>query len=155
MNAPATFQRFMEHCLGDYRDKFAIPFLDDLIFSETIEEHLNHIKLVLERLKKHGIKIKPSKCYFFKREVSYRGRLISAERYTADPRSTEALTSKIRKRSTNSSELRSLLGLIGYYRRSVPNFSQTVKPLYQLLKDKELKRGSEEKLEWKDGHQLF
>ena len=156
MNAPATFQRFMEHCLGDYRDNFEVPYLDDLlIFSKTFEEHLNHIKLVLQRLKKHGIKIKPSKCNFFKREVSYLGRLISAEGYTVDPRSTEVLTTKIRKRPTNISELRSLLGLIGYFRRSIPNFSQTVKPLYQLLKDKELKRGSKQKIEWKDDHQLI
>ena len=120
MNAPATFQRLMEHCLGDYWDNFAIPYLDDLlIFSKTFEEYLNHIKLVLQRLKKHGIKIKPSKCNFFKREVSYLGRLISAEEYTqgVNPRSTEALTSKIRKRLTNISELRSVLGLIGYFRR--------------------------------------
>ena len=156
MNAPAAFQRFMEHCLGDYRDIFAVPYLDDLlIFSKTFEEHLNHIKLVLQRLKKHGIKIKPSKCNFLKREVSYLGRLISAERYTVDPRSTEALTTKIRKRPTNISELRSLLGLLGYFQRSIPNFSQTVKPLYQLLKDKELKQGSKQKIEWKDDHQLI
>ena len=76
MNAPATFQRFMEHCLGDYRDNFAIPYLDDLlIFSKTFEEHLNHIKLVLQQLKKHETKIKPSKCNFSKREVSFLGRL--------------------------------------------------------------------------------
>ena len=156
MNAPATFQRFMEHCLGDYRDNFAVPYLDDLlIFSKTFEEHLNHINLVLQRLKKHGIKIKPSKCNFFKREVSDLGRLISAEGYTVDPRSIEALTTKIRKRPTNISESRSLLGLIGYFRRSIPNFSQTVKPLYQLLKDKELKRGSKQKIDWKDDHQLI
>ena len=122
---------------------------------QTFEEHLNHIKLVLQRLKKHGIKIKPSKCNFFKREVSYLGRLISAEGYTVDPRSTETVTSKIRKRPTNISELRSLLGLIGYFQRSIPNFSQTVKPLYQLLKDKELKRGSKQKIEWEDDHQLI
>ena len=48
MNAHATFQRFMEHCLGDYRDNFAIPYLGDLIFSKTFEEHLNHMKLVLQ-----------------------------------------------------------------------------------------------------------
>ena len=146
----------MEHCLGDYRDNFAIPYLDDLlIFSITFEEHLNQINLVLQQLKKHGIKIKPSRCNFFKRQVSYLGRLISAEWYTVDPRSTEALTSKIRKRPTNISELRSLLGLIGYFRRSIPNFSQTVKPLHQLLKDKELKWVSKQKIKWKNNHQLI
>ena len=115
MNAHATFQRFMEHCLGDSRDNFAIPYLGDLTFSKTFEEHLNHIKLVLQRLKKNGIKIKTSKCNFFKREVTYFGRLISTEGYNTDPRSTEALTSKIRKSATNISELKRLLGLIGYF----------------------------------------
>ena len=70
LNTPASSQRFMEHCLWDYRDKFAILYLDDLlIFSNTFEEHLNHIKLVLEQLKNHEIKIKSSKCNLFKREV--------------------------------------------------------------------------------------
>ena len=156
MNTPATFQRFMEHCLVDYRDNFSIPYLDDLfIFSKTIEEHLVQIKLELQRLKKHGIKIKPSKCNFFKREVSYFGRLISAEGYTVVTRSTEALTEKIKEGLTNISELRSLLSLIGYFQRSIPIFSQTVKPLYQLFKDKELKREYQQKIEWKDDHQLI
>ena len=58
MNASATFQRFMEHCLGDYRDNSAIRYLGDLlIFSKASEEHLNYIKLVQQRLKKHGSKI--------------------------------------------------------------------------------------------------
>ena len=82
------------------------------------------------------VKFKPSKCNFFKREVSYLGRLISVEGFIVDPRSTEALTSKIRKGPTNISELRSLLGLIDYFRRSITNFSQIVKALYQLLKEK-------------------
>ena len=75
------------------------------------------------------------------------GRLISAEGYTVVTRSTEALTEKIKKGLTNISELRSLLSLIGYFQRSIPNFSQTVKPLYQLFKDKELKREYQQKIE--------
>ena len=102
-----------------------------------------------------GLKLKISKCNFFKRKVSYLGRLISPEGYTADPRSTEALTSKIRKRPNNISELRSLLGLIDCFQRSIPDYSQTVKPLYQLLKDKELQRRSKQNFEWKDNHQLI
>ena len=102
-----------------------------------------------------GLKLKISKCNFFKRKVSYLGRLISPEGYTADPRSTEALTSKIRKRPNNISELGSLLGLIDCFQRSIPDYSQTVKPLYQLLKDKELQRRSKQNFEWKDNHQLI
>ena len=83
----------MEHCLGDHKDNFAIPYLNDLlIFSKTFEEHLNHIKLALQRLKKQGIKSKPSKYDFFKREASYYERFISAKGYTVDPKSAEALT---------------------------------------------------------------
>ena len=70
----------MEHCLGDHRDNFAIPYLDDLlIFSKTFEEDLNHIKHVLQRLNKLEIKFEPSKHNFFKREVSYLKRFISAK----------------------------------------------------------------------------
>ena len=83
MNAPDTFQRFIEHCLGDYRDNFAIPYLDDLlIFSKTFEEDLNYINHVLQRLNKLEIKFEPSKHNFFKQEflqVSYLERLISAK----------------------------------------------------------------------------
>ena len=148
MNAPAAFQRFMEHCLGDFCNNFAVPYLSNLlIFSKSFDEHLQHFQQVLQRLKKHGIKIKPSKCKFFKREVSYLGRLVSAEGYTVDPKSVESITSKIRKKTNNISELRSLLGLVGYFRRSIPNFSQLVKPLYLLLKDKDLKRGSKQLIE--------
>ena len=113
----------MPHCIGDYRDNFAISYLDDLlIFSKTLCEL---------------------------------ARRISAEGYTVDPRSTEALTSKTKKRQTNLSELTNLLDLIGYFRRPVPNFRQTVKLLYQLLKDNELKRGTNQKIEWRDDHPLI
>ena len=69
MNAPAYFQRFMESCLGEYRDDFAIPYLDDLlVFSGSFEDHLKHVRLMLQRLKKYDIKIKASKCQLFKRK---------------------------------------------------------------------------------------
>ena len=115
-------------------------------FSKSFDEHLQHFQPVL-RLKKHGIKIKPSKCKFFKSEVPYLGRLVSAEGYTVDPKSVESIISKVRKKPNNISELPSLLGLVGYFRRSIPSFSQLVKLLYLLLKDKGLKRGSKQLIE--------
>ena len=66
-NAPACFQRFMEACLGDLRDKICIPYLDDvIIFSPTFEDHIQHLKKVLAHLKEHGVKLKPRKCNLFK-----------------------------------------------------------------------------------------
>ena len=136
INAPACFQRFMEQCLNGYQDDFVIPYLDDLlIFSSSFDEHVQHLKLVFQRLKKFGIKIKASKCKLFRREISYLGRLISSGDYTADPKNVSVVSSKINKKPETISELRTLLGLVGYFRRYTPNFSKTESPLYQLLKD--------------------
>ena len=61
----------MESCLGEYRDDFAIPYLDDLlVYSGNFEDHLKHVRVVLQRLKEYGIKIKASKRQLFKREIS-------------------------------------------------------------------------------------
>ena len=154
MNAPACFQRFMEACLNEYRDEFAVPYLDDLlVFSKTFDEHLQHLQLILQRLKQYGIKIKPRKCQLFKREVSYLGRIISGSGYTVDPSNIEAVVSKINKKPQTITELRSLLGLIGYFRRSIPNFSKTAKPLYDILKENEQKGKSKQPIQWQDHHQ--
>ena len=148
MNGPVAFQRFVEHCLWDFCNNLTVPYLDDiLIFSKSFNEHLQHIQQVLLHFKKHGIKIKPSKCNFFKREVSYSGRLVSPEGYTVDPKTVESITSNIWKKPNNISELRSLFGLVGYFKKSIPSFSQLMKPQYLLLKDKDLKRGSKQLME--------
>ena len=122
MNAPACFQRFMESCLGEYRDDFAVPYLDDLlVYSGSFEEHLRHVRLVLQRLKKYGIKIKASKCQLFKREIPYLVREISADGYIIDPKNVDAVLGKLKKKPNNITELHSLLDLVGYFRRSIPN----------------------------------
>ena len=116
MNAPACFQKFMESSLGEYRDDFAIPYLDDLlVYAGKFEDHLKHIRLVLQMLKKYGIKIKACKCQLFKREISYLGRVISANGYTIDPKNVDAVLGKLKKMPNNITELRSLLGLVGYF----------------------------------------
>ena len=130
MKAPACFQRFVEHCMDGYWDRFTVPYLDDLlIYSAIFEHHLDHLLLVLPRLKRHVIKVKVSKCHLFKRETSHLGRVISSACYTADPRNTIAVS------SSSITELRSIPGLAGYFRRWIPNFSQTASPLYQILTD--------------------
>ena len=134
INVPACFQRFMEHCMDGYRDRFTVPYLDDLlIYSATFEQHLE--RLVLQRLKRHGIKVKASKYHLFKREMSYLGRIISSAGYTAYPKNIIAVSSKLKQKPSSITELQSILGLVGYFRRSIPNFSETASPLYQILTD--------------------
>ena len=85
-NAPASFQRFMESCLGDLRDKICVPYLDDVIvFSSSFNDHIEHLRQVFQRLKEQGVKLKPKKCTMFKREVKFLGRIVSSEGYKLDP----------------------------------------------------------------------
>lgn len=154
MNAPAYFQRYMEKVLDGYRDEFVVPYLDDLlIYSASFDDHLKHLRLTLQRLREHGIKVKTRKCQLFRREVSYLGRLISSDGYSVDPRTIESLTSKISKAPQVISELRSLLGLVGYFRRSIPGFSQVAQPLFSLLKVRNGKMNGSEHIDWTPAHQ--
>ena len=134
MNAPASFQRFMEHCLGDLRDEIAIPYLDDVIvFSRTFNEHVDHLRTVLRSLREHGIKLKPRKCHFFKREVCSLGRIVSKQVHTMDPKGIDAVKSLKYTKPNTIGEVRHLVGLLSYYRRYILNFARTAKPLYDLL----------------------
>eukprot|EP00794_Sanderia_malayensis_P002690 gene2690-3112_t len=81
-NAPAAFQRLMETCLQDMRDKFAVPYFDDvLVFSKTFEEDVALVRTVLQQFNEKGVKLKPQKCEFFKDGVKYLGRIITPEDY--------------------------------------------------------------------------
>ena len=152
MNALAGFQRFMEHCLKCIRDDFVTPYLDNLIiYSATFEDYLNHLQQVFQPLRKSGIKVKASKCQLFKKEVSYLGRLVSSEIYTADPKTVTAVKLRITSPPKTITELRSALGLVGYFRRSIPNFSKVANPLCVLLKLHPEK--SEKQLLWNSEHQ--
>ena len=133
-NAPPAFQRFINQVLGDLKGTVCEPYLDDiLIYARTFEEHVENLHQVLKRLRARGVKLRGSKCVFAVKEVRYLGRLISEHGYRPDPEDTAALD-KFRKAPTTVGELRSLLGFIGYYRCYVKDFSQKVKPLYDLLK---------------------
>ena len=134
MKAPANFQRFMKNCLGDLRDKICIPYLDDVIvFSKTFKEHVQHLPEVLQRLKSHGVKLKPKKCNLFKNEVSFLGRIVSANGYQMDSKATAAVEKLKGVIPKTVGEVRKIMGLLGVYRRSIENISKISKPLYDLL----------------------
>ena len=135
MNAPAAFQRCMEECLEDVRDNICIPYLDDtLVYSQSFENHVNHVRKVLQLLRKYGIKLKPGKCSLFKHEVRYLGRVVSAEGSKIDPADTIAVRALKEKRPSNVGELRAIMGLLSYYRQYIQDFSRIAVPLYNLLK---------------------
>ena len=116
MNAPANFQHFMERCLGELRDKVAIPYLDDIkLFSRIFEEHVEHLKTVLAKLREHGVKLKPRKCSLFKRKVKFLGRVVSGDGYRVCTGHSE-LREVIRK---TVGEVRQLVGILSYYRRYI------------------------------------
>ena len=132
-NAPATFQRLMENCLGDLNLTWCLVYLDDIIiFSSTPEEHLERIDAVFKRLQAAGLKLKPSKCDFFKEEISYLGHIVSKEGITTDPKKVEAVVNW--EPPTTVSEVRRFLGFVGFYRRFIQGFSRIAKPLSNLTR---------------------
>lgn len=130
-NAPSTFQRVMEKCVGSMNLKEVLVFLDDLImFSSTLEEHEDRLMRVLTRLKDFGLKLSPQKCHFFQTSVKYLGHVVSEKGVETDPGKIAALTSW--PRPNNIKELKSFLGFTGYYRRFVRDYSKIARPLNSL-----------------------
>ena len=124
----------MEHCLDGLRDDICIPYIDDIIlFSQTFEDHVDHIRKVLRRLREHGVKLKPKKCRLFKREVNYLGQIVSAAGYRLDHSNVEAVRTLKDSKPSTVGEVRKLLGLLGYYRRYIQDFARIAHPLFQLL----------------------
>ena len=135
-NAPATFQRLMESCLGELNLSWCIIYLDDIIvFSQTPEEHLVRIQAVFDKLKAAGLKLKPSKCELFKKQINYLGHVVRQEGVSTDPDKIKAITEW--PRPTTVTEVRSFLGFVSHYRRFIPNFSKVAKPLNTLLQNLE------------------
>ena len=121
-NAPAIFQELMAIVLQGL-SQFATAYLDEvLIFSETLEKDLSHLKAVFDRLRQHGLKLKLKKCSFLQLETHYLGFVINCRGISPDPSKVEAIRSLTTP--TCVREVHSFIGMCSYYRRFIPNFSR-------------------------------
>ena len=130
--APAYFQLLIDKVLTGCSE-FAMGYLDDIIiFSRSEEEHLIHLEKIFQRLQEFGLKMKREKCAFFKRHIQYLGHLVSEKGFEPLPKKLEAI--KKMPAPTTSKEVKQFLGLIGYYRKFVPRFSDISRPLTRLTR---------------------
>jgi hypothetical protein len=136
-NAPAHFMYLMNSVFMPELDNFVVVFIDDiLIYSKSEEEHAQHLRVILQRLRDHQLYAKFSKFAFWLKEVPFLGHIISTEGIAVDPsKIQEVLDWKSLRLVT---EICSFLRLAGYYCRFIPNFSKIAKPMTQLL-EKEAK----------------
>ncbi|GJZ37300.1 putative reverse transcriptase domain-containing protein [Tanacetum coccineum] len=134
-NAPAVFMDLMNRVCKPYLDKFVIVFIDDiLIYSKNKQEHAEHLKLILELLKKEQLYAKFSKCEFWIPKVQFLGHVIDSQGIHVDPAKIESVKDWASPKS--ATEIRQFLGLAGYYRRFIKGFSKIAKPMTKLTQKK-------------------
>jgi hypothetical protein len=121
-NAPAYFMYLMNSVFMPELDKFVVVFIDDiLVYSKNEEEHAGHLHVVLQHLREHRFYAKLSKCDFCLKEIKFLGHTISQAGITVDPDKVQEVMNW--KPPTTVRQIRSFLGLAGYYRRFIPDFS--------------------------------
>jgi len=138
-NAPTTFQRLMDSVLTGLQDNELFVYLDDiLVYARSLDEHKIKISRLMTKLRNANLRLQPNKCEFLRHEVSYLGHKISENGVKPDPEKIKAVQNFPIPR--NQKNVKQFLGLVGYYRRFISNFSKLAKPLTDLLKkDKEFK----------------
>ncbi|KAH0776452.1 hypothetical protein KY290_007863 [Solanum tuberosum] len=130
-NAPAAFMDLMNIVCKPYLDMFVIVFIDDiLIYSRNEEDHASHLRVVLQTLKDKELYAKFSKCEFWLESVAFLGHIVSGDGIKVDTQKIEAVPNW--PRPTSPTDIRSFLGLAGYYRRFVEGFSSIASPLTRL-----------------------
>jgi hypothetical protein len=132
-NAPSTFQAMMNDVLRSFLLRFVLVFFDDiLIYSPSWTEHLQHVRAVFQQLRTHHLSLKQSKCSFGAQEVAYLGHIIDSSGVSMDPTKIDVMQSW--PTPTTVRALRGFLGLTGYYRKFIQDYSTVARPLTQLLK---------------------
>ena len=132
-NAPATFQKLMDRALTGLVVKYCPFYLDDIvIFGKTIQEHNENLAIVFQRLKELGLKLHSDKCEFVKPKLEYLGHVVSAEGVKPNYKKLDAV--KNFRLTRNATDVKSFLGLAGYYSKFIRNFSKIAKSLTDLTK---------------------
>ena len=135
-NASATFQRAISRALAKIKQRhgsMVMAYIDDIVIAtETVEDHLERIREVLECLREAGFKMRAAKCDFMRTETKYLGRIVSAEGIKPDPEAIVKVESW--KVPRNKEELQSFLGFANYYREFVPFYAEKAEPLNALLR---------------------
>ncbi|XP_056864071.1 uncharacterized protein LOC130511209 [Raphanus sativus] len=130
-NAPAAFMKMMNGTFRDFLDEFVIIFIDDiLVYSKSKEDHERHLRAVLERLREQQLFAKLSKCSFWQKSIGFLGHIVSSEGVSVDPEKVVAI--RAWPQPKNATEVRSFLGLAGYYRKFVKGFASLAQPMTQL-----------------------
>ena len=145
-NAPATFQHLMQNCLGELNLMYTLIYLDDIIvFSDSEAEHVRWLGAVFERFQEHGLKLKPSKCNFFRKEINYLGHRVSADGMRPGMDNVEGIAEMAPP--TMYTGIRWFLGVTGFYRRFIKGYAKIAQPLNDLIsKEKSKLKGQEVKL---------
>ena len=130
-NAPPTFHRLMQNCLGELNLTYCRIYLDDVIvFSNMPEEHLQRMRVVFDRLREHGLKLKPSKCEVFKSKTNYLAHHVSRKGVLPLKKNLESIAQC--PPADTYTKVKSFVGLVGHYRCFIKGFAKIAAPLYDL-----------------------
>ena len=153
-NAPPTFQRLMLNCLGELNLTYCLIYLDDvIIFSRTEEEHLERMRVVFDRLREHGLKLKPSKCEVFRMKINYLAHHVSKEGVLPSKKNLEAIAQC--PPPDTYTKVKSFVGLVGHYRRFIKGFANIAAPLYDLTSGENKDKKSERLDLLPEAHEAF
>lgn len=140
--APATFQRYLDRLIGPEFEPYCYVYLDDIVIAtDTFEDHLTNLQLIMARLREGGLKLIREKCEFCCKEIRYLGYLVNSHGLQPDPEKIKLILDYPQPK--NLKQLRRLLGMASWYRRFIPNHATVIEPLNRLLK-------KTQKFVWKD-----
>ena len=137
-NARTMFQCLMQNCLGDLNLTYALIYLDDIVvFSDTKKEHVKQLAAVFEWFGEHGLKLKPSKCHFFQKEINYLGHHVSAKGMKPGMDNIEGIAEMVPPKTVTG--ICHFLGATSFYQRFIKGYTKIAQPLNDLISDENYK----------------